>query len=283
MEAFEQQTMVFANNPLRVTLLPRAPEALPIRIEDPAGGELTGQVTLIGTEGLEIEQTSRLFALKPGQTETIVRFPIKPDGPDYSFGVQVTDDKGRLLIETPHINYMVMPDLAAGTVDGKTDAYKLFTDGDAKVTSAQSLSLAAPLEAAPEPGLGVLRLQFKTAAGWKFWRIAPVKDELKKIPGRPTALGLWVYGDGGGERPRLRFVDSTGQTFQPAGEPIDWKGWRYVTFPMQADKIGNSHWGGADDGYIHYPIHWDTIFLLDRDAKQPAAGTVYIAGPTLVR
>ena len=53
---------------------------------------------------------------------------------------------------------------------------------------------------------------------------------LKRIEGRPKAFGLWVYGDGSGNLLRLRFIDATHQTFQPQGDPMHWKGWRYVTF-----------------------------------------------------
>ncbi|MEI9897254.1 MAG: hypothetical protein WDN28_26180 [Chthoniobacter sp.] len=71
--------------------------------------------------------------------------------------------------------------------------------------------------------------------------------------------------------------------FQPDGPKIDWKGWRYVTFPMQptAEKPF-AHRGGADDGTIHYPIQWDAIFLLDNVSRQPVEGEIYLSAPTLL-
>ncbi len=90
-------------------------------------------------------------------------------------------------------------------------------------------------------------------------------------------------GDGKECQARIRFTDSTGQTFQSDGPKIDWKGWRYVTFPMQSSKEEPlTHWGGANDGTIHYPIKWDTIFLLDNVSREPVEGEVYLSAPTLI-
>jgi hypothetical protein len=43
-----------------------------------------------------------------------------------------------------------------------------------------------------------------------------------------------------------------------------------------------SHWGGANDGVIHDPIKWDTIFLLDNVSRQPVEGEIYLSAPTLI-
>ena len=67
---------------------------------------------------------------------------------------------------------------------------------------------------------------------------------------------------------------------EPTGEPITWKGWRYVSFPLDGTHSG--HWGGANDGMIHYPIHWDTLLLIDSADRQQTQGEVYLAAPTLV-
>jgi hypothetical protein len=40
------------------------------------------------------------------------------------------------------------------------------------------------------------------------------------------------------------------------------------------------HWGGAKDGEIHYPIRWDTLFLID-GRNNAAEGEIYLAAPIL--
>jgi hypothetical protein len=272
-----QETSVAASNPLFLMLIPLAGGNLTVQIRDPSAEGFKGHVTLNGIEALEVDETSKPIELKAGQTDATLTFPAKAEGADYSVGVQLTDDAGQLLVEVPQQNFGGLPDMAT---DG---AYKLFTDGDAKIKSEQSLTRDAPLEAAPVPGVGVLRLTYKSDAGWKFWRIALSGEEARKISGEAKVLGLWVWGDGNGGLIRLRFTDSTGQTFQPSGPTIDWKGWKYVTIPMDHAAVAHSHWGGVNDGTIHYPVKWDTVFLLDRDSKRPADGAVYVAGPTLIR
>lgn len=91
---------------------------------------------------------------------------------------------------------------------------------------------------------------------------------------------MWIMGDGEGNLARIRFTDSTGQTFQPVGERMTWKGWRWITFPL--DGSGSGRWGGANDGFVHYPIWLDTLFLVDNpDQTKPARGEVWISSPTL--
>ena len=121
-----------------------------------------------------------------------------------------------------------------------------------------------------------LRLDYSWDAGWKFVRVLP-PNELK-IEGKPKAIQMWIYGDGNGHRARLRLRDATGQTLQPNGTAIDWKGWRAVTFPLDGSNMG--HWGGADDGTIHGALSWDSLFLLD--SAGAGEGTIYLAAPTLL-
>ena len=77
-----------------------------------------------------------------------------------------------------------------------------------------------------------------------------------------------------------RFTDATGQTFQTDGGNLDWKGWRYVSFPLSGDSGG--HWGGANDGTIHYPIRLDTPLLVDTPQAMGSKGIVYVTDITLI-
>jgi hypothetical protein len=91
---------------------------------------------------------------------------------------------------------------------------------------------------------------------------------------------MWIYGDGSGNSPRMRFVDSTGQYFQPTAPELRYKGWRYVEFALKAEGAGR--WGGANDGIVHYPIRLDTLLLIDGVTQRESAGTIYITAPTLI-
>jgi hypothetical protein len=128
--------------------------------------------------------------------------------------------------------------------------------------------------------MGCLKIVYHFAPGKNLIRLAPRAEDIKTIQGEPKAFGLWVYGDGVGNTLGLRFVDQTGQVFEEGGTPITWKGWRYAVFPMSTALA--KHWGGADDGVIHYPIRWDTLFLVSNAKRQETQGIVFISAPTLI-
>ena len=112
------------------------------------------------------------------------------------------------------------------------------------------------------------------------------------------SFGIWVHGDGQGGTPCIRLRDGTGQVHQVRGEPVSWKGWRYVTFPLRPavdngqtmiplpdasaeQRVSWSHWGGANDGEAHLPIEWDSLFLLDGN-RRAMEGEIFLSAPTLV-
>ena len=141
-------------------------------------------------------------------------------------------------------------------------------------------------------------LRYRFGAGWKFIRIEPKDAAARKIEGEPGAFGIWVHGDGQGGTPCIRLRDATGQTHQVRGEPVSWKGWRYLTFPLRPaaesgqtmiplpdagaeQRVSWGHWGGANDGEVHLPIGWDSLFLLDGN-RRAMEGEIFLSAPTLV-
>ncbi len=75
-------------------------------------------------------------------------------------------------------------------------------------------------------------------------------------------------------------ADATGQTFQPGGEPMRGKGWRWIQFPLDDSRAG--HWGGANDGAVHFPLHVNSLLLIDSADRKKTEGSVYVSSPTLV-
>jgi len=169
-------------------------------------------------------------------------------------------------------------------------------DGDASVLVRHELGVTEAPELKDAPESQAFRLHYSFDAGWKFLRVGthrvtiesirseiPVDERRGRTFFEPREYGLWLHGDGKGCQARIRLIDATGQTFQPDGPKIDWTGWRYVTFPMQStDEKPLARWDGANDGVIHYPIKWDTIFLLDNVSREPVEGEIYLSAPTLI-
>jgi hypothetical protein len=276
-----QKTRVVVHNPLMVLALPREGSALPVRVENPAGAPFRGTVSLTDIGGVSCGNPNAAIEFRQGDTETIARFILDAPGEaSYRFGVRIRDGTGATVLRVPPAGYHPVDDFSRYPADRPPADYQVLPDGDAKVKSEQYLTVAAPPDDSPASVSGAFKIDYRFNAGWKFLRVVAQAEALRMIVGEPAAVGMWIYGDGTGNIPRLRFVDSTGQTFQPDGPAITWKGWRYVLFPM--DGSGGGHWGGVGDGVIHYPIRWDSIFLLDSAGGRQTQGTVYISAPTLI-
>ena len=219
--------------------------------------------------------------ISEGEREKTIAMPLQ-EAPHASYAVQLSlDEDGRKGVA------------GAGAVQARVPMdegdsahpviYDLYADGDAKVASRQTLVAEAPRERPPFVDGSPFKIRYDFDPGWKFVQLTRSEIPWARIAGVPKALGIWIYGDAGGCQPRARFKDQTGQVFQPSGPKIDWQGWRYVTLPMQigeGDQL--SHWGGANDGIIHYPILWDSLFLLDNVSRQAAKGEIFFSAPTLI-
>ena len=55
----------------------------------------------------------------------------------------------------------------------------------------------------------------------------------------------------------------------------------FFVIPSRSEP-GVAHWGGANDGVVHYPLTWDAVFLLDNTSRKAGAGTLYLAAPVLI-
>jgi hypothetical protein len=78
----------------------------------------------------------------------------------------------------------------------------------------------------------------------------------------------------------MRLKDATGQVWQANGDTIEWTGWRYVEFPLDAARCG--HWGGANDGVIHYPLSWESYILLDNVKRTRTSGSLVLTPPVVI-
>ncbi len=259
-------------HPLRATILPPAGASMAVRVENLTEAGFNGSVRLINPQGIELAETQRPVAFADGEFEKTVSFPIRklPAG-EYSTGLRVEESSGPALELAPKTYRLLSNEILSGC--------KAFADGDAKVTSEQSLAVGPAEPPIANSPAEALKISYRFGEGWKFIRVVPQQQEIRAIAGEPKAFGFWIYGNGQGISPRLRVTDTTHQTWQPGGEAINWKGWRYVQFDL---KPSTAHWGGANDGVIHYPLEWDSLILIDNVGKKQNEGSVQIAGPVLV-
>jgi len=278
---FVQRVPLAAENPLDVSLLPAAGKSLGVQVENPTGDAFRGMLKLTGVEGLRLGATTAAVELAPGQQSKLITLPLdQPPAGDYRFGVLLTDAEGNTQIERPTARYRNVDDFGRLSAESLAKTWRLHGDGDAKAQAELTLTREDPAAGRVAPDVASLKLGYHFQSGWKFARVAPINAREMPIAAGAT-LGLWVYGDGNGCLLRLRFIDATGQCFQPSGPKVTWKGWRFVTLRLAGENAG--HWGGANDGQVHEPIRWDTLLLVDRDKKLASEGALYIAGPMLIQ
>jgi len=275
------QTLPIAvDNPLRVTALPAAGRSLPVRLENPSGEEFRGAVSLTDADGIAPAGKADV-RLAAGQTEQVVAVPLdRPAATSYRVAVRLEEEQGEGHLVVPPTRFTAVDDFARYSADELARAYQLVPDGDRRVASEQSLWRAEPPEGPPAAGAGCLKISYRFEQGWKFVYLAPQGAQGRPIAGRPRSVGMWIHGDGTGNLLRLRVVDATDQTIQPHGKPMGWKGWRYVVFPLDGSAAG--HWGGANDGVVHYPLRCSALVLIDSAGQKKTEGAIYVSAPTLI-
>lgn len=126
----------------------------------------------------------------------------------------------------------------------------------------------------PQPGLG----NYSGRLSYNFTTSGNDYVELRNrilLIGKPTSIGLWVYGDNSGHILRSRFLDANNEMYQPTYGKINWTGWKYAE--MRMDNPTQGHWGGDGNGAIDYPISFYGLVLDDYPETFSGNGTVYFS------
>jgi len=121
-------------------------------------------------------------------------------------------------------------------------------------------------------------LPYANVVDWRYDTLEPVNND--PIPAGAKSVLVWVLSDGSGVFYRARFLDDTGQTFQPEGGRLNEAGWQLVTLSL--DGSTGIHWGGANDGVPHGQRYWSDFALIDGHGGllPNHAGTMLIGTPT---
>jgi len=271
-----QSTMLVAENPLLVTLLPLTPHSLPVLIASPTRDGFSGWLGPTRSEGIHFRSAAVAVHLAPGSNDLTVALPLDHAATSfYQTGIRLADEDLDVVVDVPASRFAAVGDFSQYTPGTKPLDYGLKASGFE--LGGNSLEAALPPEGPPEPGMNALKVSFALPPGQGR---LDMTTTAPAIPGEPKALGLWIHGDGSGVLPYLSFVDSSGQSFEEGGGPINWKGWRYVLVFMDASQAGHS--GGANDGVIHYPIRWDKLLTLRNATDKEMSGILYLTGPTLM-
>jgi len=265
-----------------VTLDPITAKALPavndrevkLLVQNPSGEPFVGRIRLVYRR--PYAQPVELVA---GQTQTTVTFSLVNDlAPEYGLSFWFEDSNGNAGFSESNIYAPIRVGFA--DADALSAAWQTHTEGDKTVERTFAI---APADAPEGLGKGVrtIKISYDYGAGWTFGKVMPRTDELKKLPAGAERLEMWVFGDGSGNRLRVRFRDSQGQTFQSELGVLDFTGWRFLSARLDQPDAG--HWGGPADGVIRGPIELDTLILIDKtDRTKPSQGEIHVALPQAV-
>jgi hypothetical protein len=245
---------VIVPNYINLRLLAGSGGSLMLEVENPAGVRWDGQIRLAGAGVLGLFQG---VSAPPGAAHEYVPLAIERES---GTSIQAAAEGGTQTLPVP------MPLPWSGD-------FQIAAGGDPKVGCTFSLSQGAPPEGGPPSGTPSFQIKYHFDAGSKLLRIGPSGKSLP-IKGAPDTFGLWVYGDGQACTFRERFTDASKQSFQLDGPPLAEQGWHFATIPITGEAL---HWGGANDGHIHYPITWD--WLLIEGSGVATGGEVYFSAP----
>jgi hypothetical protein len=249
-EVFSSPIWLLSPDPLGVSVLPVVDGNIAVLVENPSA------------QAVELElwiESDRLLGsplLKlPGGGSGMVAFRVADElelADDATIGVEALDGQGNLIARTSPVQWRKTAGLDAN--------WQAVLGGDAKVAGSAKASVV-DLTESPQPGLKkAIQADYQFAAGWKYTPIRIAKEGAD-IEGKPAIVGMWVFGNASGDVLRCTVRDSTGQTFQHTYGPVTWTGWKWITMPLDGADAG--HWGGANDGAIHYPIQWESPMLID--------------------
>lgn len=267
-----QLTNGAAMQPVRATLIPTRGRSLGIRVENLSDARFEGRVKLTQVKGMSPQALELPLVMEPDTMETNLTVELtSPPAGEYALGLTIENHHG-VMLEAPVQRFRAVP-------DSLLENCHVVADGDPKVKSEQSFELSPAPEPPPDREAKTARITYRFDAGWRFVQMGPKNGADRKIEGEPRAFGCWIYGDGNHQAPRMRVVDATGQTWQPGEDTIHWKGWRYVEFKLHASTI---HWGGANDGVIHYPLRWDVMLIVDNVSRRATSGVLFSTAPVLI-
>jgi hypothetical protein len=261
---FFQRYDLIITDPIIVTALPQVGKTMSVRINNPSAEPTSGRLQLI-QGATKVDQP---FSIAAGTTQANVTFQDVAPRP-LQIGLFLDAPTGSDALRW--WTYRFVP------VALDPGSFVLRAEGDPKVPSSQRFEASRAPQDSPMPGEPCLSIHYQFDAGWKYLCLQPKEQQVQ---GKPQSLAIWIKGDDSGNIPRMRFVDSTGQTFQPDAEKLAYHDWRYIVFPLNGTAAGR--WGGANDGVVHYPIRLDTLLLIDSAVRQATSGTVMVASPTLI-
>ncbi|NJP05275.1 MAG: hypothetical protein HC837_06425, partial [Chloroflexaceae bacterium] len=104
------------------------------------------------------------------------------------------------------------------------------------------------------------------------------------LPGNPSRIGMWVYGDGSGHVLMLQMVDAEGEKLQFRLGVIQAGGWQFLSTPITGlVEPGNQISGpGSGNRQVDFPVSIIALILGDQSYGRNPQGTIYLDALTVI-
>jgi hypothetical protein len=123
------------------------------------------------------------------------------------------------------------------------------------------------------PGPTSVSMPYATTPSWLYTLLKPHGGD--GIPNNATEIVVWVKSGGDKSHINARYIDATGQTFQPGMGNLDFEGWRALRYALRGITYC---WGGAGDGVQHLPLKLDSLVNID-GTRLPDSQKTVLVGP----
>ena len=132
-------------------------------------------------------------------------------------------------------------------------------------------------------GAGALAVDYNYSASTAKGSVLTMN---KPIPGSPTALSLWVYGNNSNATVFLKFKDVTGESFESKIGTVGGPSWNRLVFYLDSGNPNSTSSGGNNDDVVDYPIAVTNVHVY-KASTGPSSGrfilddlTAHYGGPT---
>lgn len=271
-----QAVEIRATNPIRLSLTPEHLEAVSLHVLNEGGDRFRARVELL-LERPETEDEPFVFGIEVGRGEAskTVRlpmsrtnelpFPLRAVLRLYPLSMEGWSSEDLLLAESPSTRFVSAGEFTKVDERNRPILY----EAEEPNGGFSILSVAEPRdEPFPVPQRAGCVLAYQFSQPGTSAAVLPVMPRQKAILAVPTSLGVWLYGDGSGNRVgvRIRESDETLELVDPV--LVDWTGWRYRQFFF-------------DDTY-EMPIVFDALIAVEHVEGAKPQGSIFLNNPVLI-
>lgn len=119
------------------------------------------------------------------------------------------------------------------------------------------------------------RLDYSFPGGGNDYVVFSPRPALA-IPGAPSQLGVWVYGDGSGHALKVWLRDAGGETLQFRLGFVGGAGWSFLSTPINGPVEAFNRISGSGNLQLDFPVTLAAIVLDDEPDSRSGSGTLWL-------